>query len=794
MRKNNIVCFKAAKIAAGLALGVLTCGAAIAQNATAGSAKAKAKLPSAPGKPPNILLIIMDDVGIDQMTSFGYGSVPNPLQNGADNLPPVMPNIDAVASAGVRFRNTWSMPECSPGRAVMFTGRYPLRSNILQAIGPNDLNNSHVATWEVTTPKLLQQANYSSGLFGKFHLGGPENNEFGDGAPASIGWDYFYGWTGGLPGAIDTTAGGVGSESGPEGTYSCGFVPRAVDEGGAGRGACYIPSGRSVSCKALFGANAVGDSVGLQCLAQGGVLVPKAACQMVPPKAVLHGFRELENAHYVSPLVINQGGKVEEVPLEDGRGRGFRASIEVNAAINWINHQAASAKPWMATVSFSADHTPLQPPPGNLLSPATRKLVSEVIATGGGCTTPGDDNRNVQLMSNALIEGMDTEFGRLLVETGMAHLNADGRTVTYNPQDSNTVIVIVGDNGSLGSTVKLPFDPSRAKATAYQTGAWVPLIVAGPVVTNPGRDVNSMVNVADMFELFGEVAGIDVKKSVPRQLDSYPLMPYLTNPDQAELRPSNFTQGGFNIQKDGAHNPPCVVPFPPGTPPPLNQSRGVCSQVPVSKSVCEDNYGVWWGPGADPASTLPGFKGVAECWQVNEALYEYDSEAYERAQVRMLPQIYSAVRNDRFKLVSNMATNYLPPDKGSTTAQNSIEFYEINEDKSTFPVTLKIDRVQDNLLPPCVAEPCDTSGLTETQLTNYNALSQELGTILASSPACPGDGNGDGVVDWKDVGDWYQIATTWRKSSHYDFNFDGRTNLIDYGIILKNWGPCPMPK
>src|SRR5690606_39140376 len=77
---------------------------------------------------PNIVCVIMDDVGIDQMKVFGYGGA----------VGPDLPNIDAVAHAGVRFRNTWSMPECSPGRASFFVGRYPHRTGIYQAIGPND--------------------------------------------------------------------------------------------------------------------------------------------------------------------------------------------------------------------------------------------------------------------------------------------------------------------------------------------------------------------------------------------------------------------------------------------------------------------------------------------------------------------------------------------------------------------------------------------------------------------------------------------------------------------------------
>ncbi|HRO88245.1 MAG TPA: sulfatase-like hydrolase/transferase, partial [Chiayiivirga sp.] len=142
-----------------LVISMLPLGASMAQDGIFGD--------GFESPPPNILFVVMDDVGIDQMAAFGYGG---------GSAPP-MPNIGAVAEAGVKFRNTWSMPECSPGRAVAFTGRYPLRHNVFQAIGENDLANSHVSPYEVTVPKLLRPAGYESAMFGKFHLAGPENNE-----------------------------------------------------------------------------------------------------------------------------------------------------------------------------------------------------------------------------------------------------------------------------------------------------------------------------------------------------------------------------------------------------------------------------------------------------------------------------------------------------------------------------------------------------------------------------------------------------------------------------------------
>jgi Sulfatase len=697
---------------------------------------------------PNILFVIMDDVGIDQMHSFGYGGP----------VPPKMPVIDTIADHGIKFRNAWSMPECSPARAAFFTGRWPLRNNIFQAIGSNDLNNSQVATWEITPPKLLEPAHYESGMIGKFHLGGPENNEAGNGAPASVGFTDFYGWLGGLPASIDTTAGLRNQLR----KYDCGFVPTAVN-GGADSGACYnAVLGGAPKCIDLSGTNQEGDSAGLQCLTQGGVMVPHQTCEKSSASEV--NFN-IQNAHYVSQLVVNRHGEVDEANLKDPRTRGFRATIEVDAAIDWINSHIGGPNPWMATVSFSVDHSPFQPPPGALLSPETQALV-QAIGAGKDCTSlPA-----LRVLSNAMIEAMDTEFGRLLVETGLATRNGNGDLV-YDPSAKNTVIVIVGDNGSLGQTVKMPFDPSRAKATAYQTGVWVPLIVAGPMVVQPGRQVDAMVNEVDIFQLFGEIAGIDVKNAVPRPIDSYPMMAYLTNPSQESLRTYNFTQGGLNLQKDGAHNGPCVIQA-------FQLSPAVCTQTPVSKSVCEDNGGVWWGKKATDPSTYGG--GLNECWQVNQSIYKHNRLRYSAKKVTQNPQTAIAVRNQKYKLVYNQWEDYNIPTDGPITIE-STEFYKVNEEPGN---SVLIDKEGSNLL---------SGTLTRVQQSNFDALQHQMDTVLASAPACPGDGNGDGKVNNLDVTDFYEIFDSWGLSSHYDFNLDGETNLADLAIIQDHIGPCPKP-
>ena len=132
------------------------------------------------GRPPNILFVIMDDVGMDQMETFGYGGF----------NPPKTPNITTLADAGLRFRNTWSTPACSSSRALMIDGRLSFRTNVANAIGQNDLANSMVSPFEATVPKLLASRGYESALIGKNHMTLQSNDPAGLAGPHAMGYDY----------------------------------------------------------------------------------------------------------------------------------------------------------------------------------------------------------------------------------------------------------------------------------------------------------------------------------------------------------------------------------------------------------------------------------------------------------------------------------------------------------------------------------------------------------------------------------------------------------------------------
>jgi arylsulfatase A-like enzyme len=697
--------------------------------------------------PPNILFIIMDDVGIDQMRIFGYGE---------DNQART-PNIDTIARAGVRFRNAWAMPECSPSRVSFFTGRYPLRTGVLNVSVTETLAQSQASPFEVTTPRVLRSLGYKSALFGKWHLtevpsndpdGNPNpGNPSGNAAPHDLGWDFYFGDLEGAPRALDTTAGGVA----PTGTYTCGFVNDAAF------GACYFTDG---SCSAIGQPSDPPSAIpGLTCLQRGGILVPAAACQDTAPPEV--NFK-LFNGYYVSPLVINhEDGSVELIAGNDDHGnqkdptdpraRQYLTTQQTTAAINWIKQQSPET-PWMATLSYSAAHLPVQQPPKALLP------LDSIDGSQFECTNLVES----RILYTQMIEAMDQEIGRALVELGLATRTPDGR-LDYHPDATNTMVVIVGDNGSYLQTVRLPFDPQRGKGTVYQTGVWVPLIVSGPMVNqaNVGSEVRHMVNAAvDVYQLFGEVAGIDVRQVVPlsHALDARPLLPYLTTPEQASIRKNNFTQTGTNLNAPGAPIPPCVIQ--PST---LN----VCTQIFTFQALCETEGGVWYGPGG-----AAGPDGLQTCCQVKNGP---DPTA------TLLAHDAWAVRDNQFKLVrlqvENCQTNQL---------ELQYEFYTIDE---AAPVP-KLDREQDNLLTATTLPP---QGLTPDQQQHFDVLLAELLALLRSEPACPGDGNLDKRVNQEDIQNWQTFADICKNnqnqcSSVYDLNLDGITDSADRVIIEANFG------
>jgi len=680
-----------------------------------------------PASTPNILFIVMDDLGVDQLPAFGYGGL----------TPAQTPNIDSIAEAGVRFRNAWSMPTCSPSRAAFFEGRFPFRTDVRNAIVSTDLANSQVSPFEFTIPKVLKQQGYVSAVVGKMHISGsdvnPANHPFGDSVMRELGWDYFEGYLDGGPFPIDTTAGGVAEE----GVYSCGFVPNTRDDPlhGADQGACYRSDG---SCSLLD----VDDhhTPGRLCLEQGGIFDPGSSCE---PSVPAHLNFSRQNGYYTAAWVTNrEDGSDAVIPASDVSSRGYRTIMETDRAISWINRQPAG-QPWMLSVGYSAIHTPIQPPPESLLP--------EGFESAGAIDC--EDVPQQRGLSNQMLEAMDHEIGRLLVESGLAQQDNDG-TLRYLPEATNTAIVIVGDNGTYGPSVKAPFNPTLAKGFPYQTGIWVPMLVAGPMVVEPNRDVPHMVNVTDLFSLFAEVAQVNIRDVVPafRQLDAVPMISYLTEPGRESIREVNYSALGTNLSSsEVAPPPPCVI-----------AAYNICVELFPQKGVCGDQGGTWYGP--DGAA---GPEGLPSCCAVNDYLV-----AQGEATADVMPESQAAIRDTEFKLVRIERRDCVTGE-----LQTTDELYRIDE---AVPVP-RLDNPQLNLLL--------NAQLSERQTAAYQSLGAALTQLETSEIECPGDGNNDGVVDQEDVSNWERFSQLNEgRSSWYDFNLDGRTDEADLAIIEANMG------
>jgi arylsulfatase A len=119
---------------------------------------------------PNIVLILADDLGINDLGCYGRNDHRTP-------------NLDRLASQGMRFTCAYTaQPICSPSRVAIMTGKCPARLNLTNYLpGRPDAPSQRLLQprfegqlplEEVTIAELLKQAGYATGLFGKWHLGG----------------------------------------------------------------------------------------------------------------------------------------------------------------------------------------------------------------------------------------------------------------------------------------------------------------------------------------------------------------------------------------------------------------------------------------------------------------------------------------------------------------------------------------------------------------------------------------------------------------------------------------------
>lgn len=148
-------------------------------------------------------------------------------------------------------------------------------------------------------------------------------------------------------------------------------------------------------------------------------------------------------------------------------------------AIDWVAEQT---NPWFLWLAYNSPHPPFHLPPNNLHS------------QGALATDQASIDTNPLPYYMAMIEAMDTEYGRLL------------STISQEELD-NTIIIFIGDNGTPNQVLQ---EYKRGKGTIYQGGINIPMIIAGKGVEKINTTEDALINTTDLFATIAAIAGVNV--------------------------------------------------------------------------------------------------------------------------------------------------------------------------------------------------------------------------------------------------------------------------------------------
>jgi arylsulfatase A-like enzyme len=152
-------------------------------------------------RPPNILLVIGDDIGMDVTTDlypglikklatqYGPSGHNHPDYRKIEGKPASTPVLDNFAKQGMRFGNIWAHPFCSPTRATILTGLYAVKTKVVtyaDALSPKHTSFARI---------LKEQGGYSTAVFGKWHMAGLPGKpvDYPGMKPKQAGFDLFKG-------------------------------------------------------------------------------------------------------------------------------------------------------------------------------------------------------------------------------------------------------------------------------------------------------------------------------------------------------------------------------------------------------------------------------------------------------------------------------------------------------------------------------------------------------------------------------------------------------------------------
>ena len=129
----------------------------------------------AASRPPNVIHIVADDLGWKDLGFQGATDIRTP-------------NLDRLAREGASFEQFYVQPMCTPSRAALLTGRYPMRYGLQTLVIPSK-GTYGLSTDEYLLPQVLKDAGYQTAIIGKWHLGHADRRYW----PRQRGFDYAYG-------------------------------------------------------------------------------------------------------------------------------------------------------------------------------------------------------------------------------------------------------------------------------------------------------------------------------------------------------------------------------------------------------------------------------------------------------------------------------------------------------------------------------------------------------------------------------------------------------------------------
>jgi len=171
---NNGTLSRRKMLLAGTALAAAS---AVASSASTAAAQTQLPLRQAPppGRKPNILMIMADDIGWFNVSAYNLGLMGYRT-----------PNIDRIAKEGALFTDWYGEQSCTAGRAAFITGQSPIRTGLTKVGLP--ASDIGLRAEDMSVAEVLKPLGYATGQFGKNHLG--DRNEF---LPTVHGFDEFFG-------------------------------------------------------------------------------------------------------------------------------------------------------------------------------------------------------------------------------------------------------------------------------------------------------------------------------------------------------------------------------------------------------------------------------------------------------------------------------------------------------------------------------------------------------------------------------------------------------------------------